>query len=272
MKICIIGANGFLGRNITLQCIGKNYDVLAVYNRQKNNIPLDCRAMRYNDLVKSNLQFDVIFLAVGNFELTHQEFINANINITQTICNKYKKAKIIFTSSVAVYGFQRKIITTKTSFNNPSIYGLSKIAGEFIVMNHPKYSVIRLTYLYGRGMSKNSFLPKIVQDALKKKVITLYGRGLRRQDYLHVKDAATLCILVAQSNKNDVYLGATGNSISNQQLAKEIQVLIPNCKIKKVSVIDKAQSYDFNVKAIKEKINWNPKYTLQEGLKEMILK
>lgn len=272
MKICIIGANGFLGRNITLQCLEKKYDVLAVYNNRKNNIPTSCRTMKYCDLLKSNLRFDTIFLTVGSFKSTHEELIDANINVTQAISNKFKKQKIVFISSVNIYGFQKQIITTRTSFNNANIYGLSKIAGEFIVMNHPKYSIVRLTYLYGKGMNTNSFLPKIIQDAIEKKLITLYGRGLRKQDYLNVKDAAALCILAAQNNRNNVYLGATGYSITNQQIAKEIQVFIPGCKIKITNIIDKAQSYNFDVRATKKKLNWNPKHILQEGLKEMILK
>lgn len=272
MKICIIGANGFLGRNITLQCLEKKYDVLAVYNNRKSNIPAGCKKMKYCDLLKSNLRFDIVFLAVGSFESTYKELIDTNINVTQTICNKYKKAKIVFISSVNIYGFQKQTITIKTSFNNTNIYGLSKIAGEFIVMNHPKYSIVRLTYLYGKEMNTNSFVPKIVQDAIEKNLITLYGHGLRKQDYLNVKDAAALCILAAQNNKNNVYLGATGCSITNQQVAEEIQTLIPGCKIKKTNTIDKAYSYSFNVKATKKELNWNPKHTLQEGLKEMILK
>ena len=107
MKVCIVGANGFLGSNIALLCKKKGSDVLAVFNKRKENIPSGCKTMTYEDLMKSTLQFDVIFLTVGNFELTHKEFINTNVNITQIISNKYKKAKIIFISSVAVYGFQK---------------------------------------------------------------------------------------------------------------------------------------------------------------------
>lgn len=271
MKVCIVGANGFLGSNIALLCQKKNYDVLAVFNKRKENIPSGCKTMTYKDLIKSNLQFDIIFLTVGNFELTHKEFIDTNVNITQTISNKYKKAKIVFISSVAVYGFQKSTITLTSSFNNPSVYGMSKLAGEFIVTNHPKYSIVRLTYLYGRGMNKNSFLPRIIQDAFNKKIITLYGRGMRRQDYLHVQDAANLCILAAENSTNDVYLGATGKSLSNLKLATEVRALIPDCKIVKANIIDKAQPYTFNVKTTKEKLNWNPVYPLKKGLKEMIL-
>lgn len=269
MKTLVVGANGFLGSKIALQGLNKGWEVLAIYHKNTNNIPRGCKKIKLNDINKVKDRVDRVFLSVGNFSQNQQQLNEANCKVTSLFCRKYKKAKIVFVSSVAVYGSHKGVISKKSSFNNPNDYGLSKIRGENIVTNHPKYSIIRLTYLYGKGMINNSFLPTIINQALKRGLIILYRDGSRKQDYLHVGDAADLCIRAGEIGENDVYLGVTGHSLSNLEIAKAIQKLVPDCKVK-FSGSDQAPSYVFRKDKATIKLGWKPKYSLEEKLKEMI--
>lgn len=269
MKTLIVGANGFLGSRIASQSINKGWESWAVYHKNKNNIPKDCKKIKLNEIDDIKGEVARVFLTVGNFSLNKKQLIEANCKITDLFCQKYKKAKIIFVSSVAVYGSHTGIISKQSSFNNPNDYGLSKIRGEEIVAKQPRYSIVRLTYLYGKGMNKNSFLPTIINQALTKKLITLYGDGTRKQDYLYVDDAADLCIRASLAKENNIYLGVTGRSLSNLEVAKIIQKLTPSCKIKS-SGIDRALSYIFKKDEATTELGWKPKYSFEKGLKEML--
>jgi len=269
MKTLIVGANGFLGSRIASQSINKGWETWAVYHRKTNNIPEGCQAAKLDEINSIKGRVERVFLSVGNHSLSSKKLIEANCKITELFCQRYKKAKIIFVSSVAVYGSHTGIISKQSSFNNPNDYGLSKIRGEEIVAKQPRYSIVRLTYLYGKGMNKNSFLPTIINQALTKKLITLYGDGTRKQDYLYVGDAADLCVRVGLAKENNIYLGVTGRSLSNLEVAKIIQKLTPSCKIKS-SGINRTPSYIFKKDKATTELGWKPKYSFEKGLKEML--
>ncbi|MFC1626957.1 NAD-dependent epimerase/dehydratase family protein [Patescibacteria group bacterium] len=269
MKTLVVGANGFLGSRVALQALNKGWEVLAIYHKNVNNIPKGCKKIRLNNIDSIKDRVDRVFLSVGNFSQNQKQLNEVNNRVTNLFCKKYKKAKIVFVSSVAVYGSHKGIISKKSSFNNPNYYGLSKISGENIVSNHPKYSIIRLTYLYGKGMKSTSFLPTIINQALKRGLITLHGDGSRKQDYLHVNDAADLCIRAGETKENNIYLGVTGYSLSNLEVAKTIQKLIPDCKIR-FKGEDQTPSYVFQKDEATTRLGWKLKYSFEKGLKEII--
>lgn len=267
MKALIIGANGFLGSEIARQCIALDWETWGVYNKSKENIPTKCKKIQISKLSGLKTDFDVIFMSAGNFTLSHSQLINVNVLTTQLICHLFKSARLVFVSSIAVYGVHRDIIDENSSFINPSIYGLAKLAGEFIVSSHGSFSIIRFTNLYGFGMIPKSFIPTIIHDATQKKDITLKDKE-RMHDYLSVQDAANLCIKAGTSKVNGTYLGATGQSISNLEVAEIIQRLT-GCNLN-FQETDHSYSYFFNSDKIKKTFNWNPERSISNDLKELI--
>lgn len=269
MKALIIGASGFLGSSITQAALSQGWKVWGIYYKNKDLVPNGCEKISIDELNRLKDNFDLIYIAIGNFALSRKDLIYTNIDIPTQVSRKFKSSKIIFSSSVNVYGLHKDIIITTASFNNPSYYGLSKLAGEFIVSGHEKFTIIRFTNLYGVGMAEKSFIPTIIKDATSKKLITLTSNGERMHDYLYVEDAANLCIKAGIRGRNEIYLGVTGNSISNLEIAKIIQKFIPNCKIT-FSGADNAQSFLFNVKATRKNLAWSPRKKIEVGLKELI--
>lgn len=267
MKVLIVGANGFLGSEIVKQCLVLDCEVWGTYNKNQKNIPLKCNKIQISKLLSSKGGFDIVFIAAGNFTLSHDELINANVLTTYRVSQLFKSTKLVFVSSIAVYGVHKEIINENSSFINPAMYGLAKIAGEFITSSHTTFSIVRLTNLYGTGMITKSFIPTIINDALKKKVITLKNK-IRMHDYLSLADAANLCIKVGFSKVNGTYLGATGESISNLEVAKIIQKLT-GCKLNFQSV-DKSPSYFFNPEKTRKKLNWRAERSISEDLEKLV--
>lgn len=269
MKILVIGSNGFLGNAITQAFINRNDQVWAIYNKSSENIPKQCQKINIKDIWDQHDDFDVVILTVGNHSLSNKDLIDVNVNLTQRISNHFKSSKLIFISSVSVYGKHTDSMRENSSFNQPSFYGLSKLAGEAIVLAHERYAIIRLTYLFGETMADNSFLPQILNNACQNGNITLFGEGKRLQDYLHVRDAAELCVLASMYSSNDVFLGATGYSYTNLEIAKKIKEYVPGLHINMVGQ-DNAPSFRFNPTETIKKLNWVPVHRLDETIKQMV--
>lgn len=263
----VVGANGFLGSALVHELIKQNIEVIAIYNVNHDNINKKARLMKNQDLLASNFKIDFLFYLPGNYANSHSKLLGLN-NILYQYSLKFDHAKIIYVSSTNVYGNPENVVTENSPFNQPQLYALSKLAGEFIVKSMRHFAILRLAYLYGSGITNNSFIPSIIKSAKKDKKITLFGDGEREQDCVYIDDAVSLCIACAKQDENEIYLGATGVSVSNKKVALEIQKHT-GCIIE-YKGIEKGQSFYFDPSQTFEKLNWQPKTSIEQGLKNML--
>jgi nucleoside-diphosphate-sugar epimerase len=263
----IVGANGFLGKKLTQKLSEKGFSVTAVYNTSFSNIDTEINKMSIIDFVNTKNQYNFVILSLGNYQCSHKELIEINETIYKIQQNN-EKAKIIFISSTNVYGIHEDMISIHSSYNSPALYPFSKLAGEFLISAHEKYAILRFTYLYGKGLNNKSFLPNIIEKSESTGEIVLFGDGSRKQDYLHVDDAAELCIKAMNTSENGVFLGASGISVSNYEVAKIISVK-HNSKIS-FTGSESGSSFFFNIDETKEKLNWKPQVDIENGIREML--
>ena len=154
---------------------------------------------------------------------------------------------------MSVYGLQTGIINEKSSINSPNQYGISKYWGEEIVRKTNNYSILRISSIYGVGMSQNTFLPKIINDAIRTRTITIYGDGERSQNYIYVSDVVNYLIHAAVSSENGTFLVTASESYSNKFIA-EFLALKLNSEIK-YQFEDNSLSYFYNNNLTREKLN-----------------
>ncbi|MBX0333254.1 NAD(P)-dependent oxidoreductase [Pontibacter sp. HSC-14F20] len=268
-RTAVIGANGFLGRKLLSVYMERGHSVTAVYNRNFHNIPNSSQALSFDHFINGDLFFDNIVFAAGNFSSTHEELIALNCKGLLEITARYPNARLVYISSTNVYGTHTSTINEDSTFNIPTLYGRAKLAGEFIVSALKSFAIIRLAYLYGPGLQNKSFLPTIINDALHNKKIVLMGKGEREQDYLHVNDAADLCFAATNYPENGVFLGATGQSISNIEVAKNVCAKIDCCLIEFTGE-ERGTSFYFDPVQTFDKLNWRPKVAFIDGIKSCI--
>lgn len=270
MKNCaVIGANGFLGKVIVKSLIRDRFTVYGVYHNHSANIPDECIKTAISDFLNPGLDIDYIFFSAGSFSNSQSQLISLNCDLLRAILQIYGKSKIIYISTTNVYGFHTGIINENSSFNSPTLYGKAKLSGEFLVSTAENFAIIRLTYLYGNGLDNGSFLPNIISQGLVNKKIIINGKGLRQQDYLHVEDAAELCLRAMNYGFNEIFLGATGKSYSNIAVAEIIASHIENCVIE-FQGKDNGVSAFFNPDATRVKLGWKPAVNFSNGIKDMI--
>ena len=264
----VIGANGFLGSSVVNCLLEIGVDVYAVHNGRTDNVDGRAKECSVDDFLKSGVEPDVIFHAAGNYACTHEQLLEIN-DVLRKISKEKAPSKIVYVSSSNVYGAHgESSISEGSAFNNPGLYALSKIAGEFTVAAHDRYAILRLTYLYGKGITNSSFLPRIVKNAVENKEIVLFGEGERKQDYLHIDDAVKFCI-AANLKGNAVLLGATGISVSNREVAEIICSLTG--AVVTYTGVETGDSFLFNPSATFDLLGWKPEVDFKEGIKTMLI-
>ncbi|MDZ4792720.1 MAG: NAD(P)-dependent oxidoreductase [Bacteroidota bacterium] len=267
MNAAVLGANGFLGRNVCFSLLEKGYKVWAVYHKLAENIDNRCTIVHF-DAGELTIAIDICFICIGGYDNTRQQFREQQEAI-RNFLSRNRVGKIVYASSISVYGNHNDQIKVDTPFNNPSVYGLSKLADEFLVSSFDQYAIVRFTYLYGTGMNSNSMIPKMVERAIKEKLVMLLGTGERCNDYLHINDAADLFIKAGTSNTNETTIGASGVSISNREIAKLIVDRVDGCKLE-LTGIDNTPSFSFDITRTTKLLEWKPMVNFIDGFSKYI--
>lgn len=276
MRVLIVGINGFLGRSVASECLKKGITVEGVYHIQKENVPNGCTSYPLAQMGKLCDIYDVVFMFAAAIPypkrpVSDAELLQTNTQLPLQIALQFQKSFLVFASSVSVYGQPRvKRITERSTPINPNYYGLTKLAAESLILRyHKNTAIIRFSSLYGRGMYRDTFLPRIIEDAKKKKVITLLGDGQRKQDYIHISDASSISLLAAQHKKTGIYLGVYGTSCTNQTVATHVCSYVEGCTIRYTG-IDSSPSYSYDASYTKKQLRFIPKCSIEQGIKGMI--
>lgn len=164
-----------------------------------------------------------------------------------------------------------------------SIYTTTKMCVENLVYNYASdfgvdACVVRLTGVYGPWKHSGGVLSLLIMNALKAAVkgeeVTLYDIPF---DLIYAKDAARGCVaaLEGKVEKDRVFNICTGTVYSVEELSQAIQNLIPGIKVNVVPFmvegkVMQAPKVITNATRTKEQLGFTSKYSLEEGVKEML--
>ena len=194
-------------------------------------------------------------------------------------CVKKRVEKLIFISS-SIYGKpQYNPVNEKhpIMYNNP--YSKSKIlAEELCKIYAQKYKIqiiiLRPFNIYGNLQKDNSLISNIIKSIKNNNNITIINKNNKR-DYLFIDDLIDAIIkLINYKCEFEIFNIGSGKSYSFENVIQLFEKrtkkkIIKQYKISKKNNIPKIQ---VDISKIKKEINWNPKYTLVEGIEKIILK
>lgn len=191
-----------------------------------------------------------------------------NVKLTADLCRFYPDSRIVFSSTVSVYNpdGNPKSETSIPGCTEP--YGLSKLWAEQHIKNHPKHAIVRFSSLYGPGMNEKTLIPRYCNQALEEGFIQVWGKGHRKQDYLHIDDACSILQSAMLSTENGTFLGTSGKSWSNNEIA-EIIAGETGAKIQWVNE-DFSPSSFYDNSITKSQLSWNPTVEIEDGIKQYL--
>jgi len=234
---------------------------------------------------KADLIFHLAAQVVVPYSMENPiEDFETNARGTLNVLEKARKddARVVFTSSAAVYGNTTKLPTPENhGFNPASCYGLSKVVGEqYCNMYSKQYgleiTILRLANVYGprcHGVIED-FLDKISRNPEKLEII---GTGLQSRDFVHVADVVEAFIIAATS---EVAVGETfnigfGKTTKIIDLAKMILKILGLSDKTVITTTNVPWQGDintiwFDISKVKKDLKWHPKISLEDNLKELI--
>jgi len=266
----IVGINSFLGKAI-YELIKDNYTVAGIYHKNVECVPGAVEAIPVSSIDNFRVRnFTTVYLVsayvpAGGLQESDENLISGNILLPQKISSLFPQSRIIFCSSVSVYenAPAESLISNSDTTAPWSKYALSKLWGERIIEKHSSYAIIRISSMYGEGMKKTTFLPKIIESAIRNGTINLLGSGERRQNYIHVNDVAEIAVKAAGILANITLLAVSDKSYSNTDIA-EIISEITLCEVT-YSGNDASRSYLYNNSETHERLGRLDLKNIKEG-------
>jgi len=303
MDILVTGGLGFIGSNFILFIL-KNYPKIKITNVDayltgSNLMNLnEIKNSKKYKFVKSNINNQKIInqlvskndLVVNFAAESHVDrsisnptpFIHSNINGTHTILESIRKydKKLIQISTDEVYGSLKKgSADEKFSLNPSSPYSSSKASADLLAKSyHITYGcdikITRCTNNYGPRQFLEKLIPKVIINANNDKAIPVFGNGKNIRDWLYVLDhCAAIQKVIEKGKSGEIYNIAGKNEINNNVLIKIILKSM-NKPINLMKYVKDRPGHDFRYSLdstkIEKKLNWKPKYSFENAIKETI--
>jgi UDP-glucose 4-epimerase len=262
-SVAILGANGFLGKSLVYVFLKEGYAVVAVYNQSKGALNHEnLKWMKWSEFINDHPSIEVIVYAASiipyGFMNEHDDaMLKVNALNPFELRQLYPDVHFIYVSSVSVYAHSKEAIHESSAKSPQGAYAESKLAGELISKGFPHCAILRCSSIYGPGMNTNTFIPRCLQQAKEKGVITIYGDGTRCQNYIHVEDVAEMCLKIVAQEITGEFLAVSPISIDNHTIAAAISNQC-DCKVQCVGE-DNSPSFFYDASESYQRLNYTPK-------------
>jgi UDP-glucose 4-epimerase len=296
MNVLLTGGAGFIGSHIADAYIKKGHGVIIIDNLhsgRKENLNRGCKFIEA-DIFSDNLEkfladfeIDAINHHAANIDLRKSitdPVYDARININGTInilefAKKKNIRKIVFASSGgSVYGDQQYFPADENHNTNPQTpYAISKLAAEQYLRFYKKffgidYIILRYSNVFGerQGLTGDAGVISIfIKKMLAGEQPLIFGNGLNTRDFLYVKDVVEANLKALDFNGSASLNISSGKETNIRDLYEEIRHILDSDKNRMhAKPIEGEQPRSvLSNSAAKEILEWEPVFTLEEGLK-----
>ena len=304
-KLLILGASGFIGKNLTIFFSKKkDFQLTGTYFRKKTFIKdvkmAQCDLTKKKEADKAIKGMDIIIQAAattsGAKDILAKPYIHVNDNaiinsmVTRSAYDYNVKHVVVFSCSV-MYQSSKKPLK-ETDFNPsidmyPNYFGagwmkvfVEKMCEFYSKLGRNKYTLVRHSNIYGPydkfDLEKSHVLAASINKIIscKNNKVTIWGNGKEERDLLFISDLINFVDLVIkkQKNKYELYNVGSGQLISINKLINKI-IKISGKKITAINDLTKKSLRTFvclNCYKAKKELQWSPKISLENGIKKTI--
>jgi nucleoside-diphosphate-sugar epimerase len=220
--LLITGASGFIGKSI-LKYIEKHfcdkYHVVLLSSAKNDrfstilpySMPLHNNyTFTKNDFLDKGIKNIDIVLHMGAFTPKSSSEANDILKSNQNVCNTQHllynlpntPKKLIYLSTIDVYGKANEIINEETLTKPLTMYGWSKLYSEKMVeawasSNNIVFQILRVGHIYGRGEEAyKKIIPETIRRIKNNENPRVFGLGEEKRAFLHVDDVCTYIRLI----------------------------------------------------------------------------
>jgi len=307
MKLLITGANGFVGKALCADAIKRGFDVRGA-TRSVGELPVGVESCAVGEIDGNTDWTDalsgvevVIHLAARVHVMKDHatdplaEFLKVNLYGTENIAQQAARAgvkRLVYVSSIKVNGeetFDKKKFTEADAALPQDAYGISKWEAEQALHHVAQATGLELVILrpplvYGAGVKGNfAQMLKVIAKGVPLPLASI--NNLRSLIYVeNLVDALIVCATHPAAT-GQTYLLSDGEDVATPDLLKQLGLAMGHCArvipcpsvllklagrlIGKSDQIERLiGSLQINSSKIRHELNWQPPYSLQQGLKK----
>ena len=307
-KILVTGGAGFIGSFVVSELLKKDVSKIVIYDNlargELGYIEEQLKDERCEFFKGDLREIDLLNVAMQDCDcvvhlaamwLLHckdypRTAFDVNIQGTFNVleaCVQNNVKRLVYSSSASVYGDAAEVpMTENHPFNNRNFYGASKIACEamcraFYDRYNLDYVGLRYMNVYGPHQDQTAAYTGVVPIMLNKidanEPPTINGDGTQAYDFIYVEDVARCNVLAVEAESTDEFYNV-GSGV--QTSIKELCEMILMLKQSDLKVTYKPYSEDDARRMVQNRIgcpkkaakdlNFNYKYSLEDGLLELI--
>ncbi|MBH30556.1 MAG: NAD-dependent epimerase/dehydratase [Candidatus Marinimicrobia bacterium] len=303
-KVLLIGGEGYIGNIVAHKLlqdglIVTSFDNLIYKNHQCvfNKYPDENFSFVYGDMIDSGKleneieNTDAVVLLAGlvgdpitkNYPQASALINDQGVKNVIDLCAKQNVEKFIFISTCSNYGLiQSDDLADENHELNPlSLYAKSKVnAEEYILSLKDKTemnpTVLRFATAFGLSprMRFDLTVNEFTRELLLGNELLVYDAHTWRP-YCHVLDFARLIQIVIEAPAEKVLFevfnaGGEANNATKQMIVDYILEKIPDGKVRHKKHDSDPRNYRVSFDKVKETLGFEPKYTIEDGIAELI--
>ena len=233
-KITVIGGSGFVGTNLCRQLALKQQDFEIIDLKMSNQFPDKCKIadVRDAETLRKTITGDVVMnlAAVHRDDVRDKsEYWRTNVDGAENValvCEEKGIDKIVFTSTVAVYGFAEPGTDESGAINPFNEYGRTKFEAEeklrkWQVQGDNSLIIVRPTVIFGEGNRGNVF--NLLNQIASGKFL-MVGRGTNKKSMAYIGNiVAFLETCVATDQKYGVYNYVDTPDLTMNELVSQVR-------------------------------------------------
>jgi len=304
-KILVTGASGFVGQLLCQDLMGLGYEVHALTRQESHSLPSGVQSIFYTNLIdleKFRKCFKECFAVIHLAAKVHvkddkniEEYRHVNRDGTVHLANIAESEgvkRFIYLSTIKVNGDKTvsKPYDVMSRVAPVDAYAVSKWEAEQALMRlHENtdmdVTILRPVLMYGPNVKGNL---NTLMRIISKRIPLPFAKTANFRSLLNVRNLnALICECLVNSKAiGQTFLVADGVDISTSTLIEKIALsfgkssrlfYVPNLLMKFAArIIGKLDIYDrlfgslqVNTNEMKKVLNWEPPYTIEDGMDEM---
>jgi GlcNAc-P-P-Und epimerase len=234
-KITVIGGSGFVGTNLCRQLTLKQQNFEIIDLKMSNQFPEKCKIadVRNAQTLRDTITGD----AVVNLAAVHRddvrdksEYQRTNVDGAENValvCSEKSINKIVFTSTVAVYGFAEPGTDESGAISPFNEYGRTKFEAEeklrkWQAQGNNSLIIVRPTVIFGEGNRGNVF--NLFNQIASGKFL-MVGKGENKKSMAYIGNiVAFLEACVATDQKYGVYNYVDTPDLTMNELVSQVRI------------------------------------------------
>ena len=303
-KILLIGGSGFIGLHLAKKLSELGSDI-SIFCKKTDKVKklgfadkikfIEGDVTDYKAIEESIKDKEVIINLAAivqdneNFEpyLDIEVNCKGQINILEARKKVNPNSKYIFIGTRSQFGRveEKDLPISEDHCQKPiSLYGIHKQTAENYCKLYKRTFnlnsiILRLSQVYGPSLTKektHSIIDKFIKKAIMNEEFYVNGYGEDIKDLIYVDDVVDLIIKILDSNVEEgIFNVGSGKKIKLIDIAKKVVKFCNSGSFKAVPFPKNILKFElgsfyFDISKVKKNFKWEPKVSIDEGIKKMI--